>query len=262
MPDGGHRLLEIGLAGEEPADQPLDPLQYEARLTLDPYLHQSGGAGERRMGSHQRGAQPQPHPPLAIGQRRAAELLLEGAAETHLGTKAVAERQIQHPLAAREQRLRRQAQFELAHIVGHRLPCFVQEDPLQLPARPAALLGQLLQRQRLIQMPVDVVEHPLDAGEMGASLWRGARGCEGEGRCHWVVGIAAGRGARCPSGHIKHGRRPGGKWPAATGRQRTPFVTRRHAVTWAFNKAVTPAWQAVTKMTHFPVRLFENKYIN
>ncbi|MNQ81749.1 hypothetical protein D3C85_967830 [compost metagenome] len=94
------------------------------------------------------------------------------------------QRQIQHPLAAREQRLRRQAQLQLAHIVGHRLAGLVQEDPLQLPARPAALLGQLLQRQGLIQVGVNVVEHPLDAGEMGTRPWRRVGRCERCGDCH------------------------------------------------------------------------------
>ncbi|ARW82369.1 hypothetical protein O23A_p1626 [Aeromonas salmonicida] len=31
---------------------------------------------------------------------------------------------------------------------------------------------------------------------------------------------------------------------------------------YAFNKAVKPGCQTVTKVTRFPVRLFENKYIN
>ena len=131
-----------------------------------------------RQGSpHQGGTQPQPHTPLAIGQRRAAELLLEGAAEAHLGAKTVTERQIQHPLAAREQRLCRLAQLELAHIVGHRQPRLMKEHPLQLPARPAALLRQLgqRQRQRLIQVGVDIVEHPLDAGQLAVRLGHGAR---------------------------------------------------------------------------------------
>ncbi|MNJ55966.1 hypothetical protein D3C77_514920 [compost metagenome] len=123
-------------------------------------------------------------------------MLLEGPAEADFRAKTVVQRQIQHPLTAREQRLRRQAQLQLAYIVGHRLAGLVQEDPLQLPARPAALLGQLLQRQGLIQVGVNVVEHPLDAGEMGARPWR--RVWESEGACHAVVGLCAGEGAQSP----------------------------------------------------------------
>ncbi|BED98758.1 hypothetical protein VAWG001_03730 [Aeromonas dhakensis] len=55
-------------------------------------------------------------------------------------------------------------------------------------------------------------------------------------------------------GPIKHGRHLGGKgWR---------YGRVRPLARWLECWSVKPAWQAVTKVTRLPVRLFENKYIN
>ena len=59
-------------------------------------------------------------------------------------------------------------------------------------------------------------------------------------------------------GPIKHGRDLGGKrWPL-----RSPCPPLPRALPAPSRRRVKPAWQTVTKVTRYPVRLFENKYIN
>ena len=104
------------------------------------------------------------------GPRRAAKLRrrnsvgrLERPRERRVRLITRVQRHLDHLLRARPQFHRRPLQPQPPHMVRNRLTCHRREDAMKMKTRKTGHLRQLLQIQRLIQMLLDMRQHPQNA---------------------------------------------------------------------------------------------------